>query len=637
MNSTKKDFLISQKFVLLFISFGILIIGSFGVIYGYGKSNIEKKNNVDEVKNIQNKLLHLKNAIKQVRVGDRESNKKRLSEEFNDFNKSFKDFYHREVNLISDTLNDTLKTNQLSALEDHQKALLSVHQQLVVFSKKVNFLLYNNLHQDSTYHIIDEQLAFSGNTFTKQELLKKKTVSTISSKANKHIQNSQLIINTMLSDLSTAQTYYDNKLKTGEAVFRNLVFYAVLFICLFIVIGYFVTNKFFIKPLKTTAEESKRILNGDLQHIPYQKENEIGALTNTVNTLITDINSATTFINEIKSGQLEDNARLNAVKFRENPLSTALLGLRDELRFLAVQERRRNWSIEGQAIFSEILSRHSSNFEQLADEIIMRMVKYIDARQGMLFVHENMEHNNTDTPRMRLASCYAYDRKKFMDKFISKGEGLSGQIWQEGKTQYLENIPPDHTEIKSSLGKAHPISLLIVPLKESGAIFGILELAFFKPLEQYKIDFVEKIAENIASALSAVENNNRTQRLLEESRQLTEKMRAQEEEMLLNLEELQETQEEIKRRELQKDLELKVFAEKYDREVASHKDDIEKYKADIQQLKEDLNHAKTDNKAIRALRESNKQLEDKIKDLTETVKIKEMKVTKLRNKLSENE
>lgn len=636
MNSAKKSLFVNQKIVLLFISFTILTIGCFSVLYGFGKINTHKRHNADEVRNIQSKLLHLKNAIKQVRIGNKEDNRKRLSTEYNDFKNSFRNFYINEVPSAADSLSDSLMAKQKTVPEDHQKALMSISEQLNVLSKKVHFLLYNNLHEDSTYHFIDEQLAFSDQVLTKQEVIKEQKVSVLSSTADRHIKNSQLIIKSILSDLNIVQSHYDKTLTKGEKVFRNIVFIVIIFMCGFIALGYFLMRKFILNPLSAASLQSTKLLAGELDHIYYEKENEIGTLTSTINTLTTDISNATAFVNEIKSGQLENNATLSNVKFRKNPLSSALLELRDELRHLAVQEKQRNWSIEGQAIFAEILSRHNNNFEQLADEIITRIVKYIDARQGMLFVHEDLQASaEEDVPRMILASCYAFDRKKFINKSIAKGEGLSGQVWQEGKTQYLENIPSDHTEIKSGLGKAHPVSLLIVPLKESGQIFGILELALFKPLEQYKIDFVERIAENIASTLSAVENSNRTQLLLEESRQLTEKMRAQEEEMLINLEELQETQEEIKRRELQKDLELKVFAEKYDQEVASHKKAIEDYKSELTQLKKDLEHAKTDNKAIRILRNSNKELEDKIKDLEETVKIKELKVSKLRKKLSD--
>ena len=74
---------------------------------------------------------------------------------------------------------------------------------------------------------------------------------------------------------------------------------------------------------------------------------------------------------------------------------------------------------------------------------------------------------------------------------------------------------------------------------------GILELASFKDFEPYQTQFVQKICENLASAIGNVRNSERTMGLLEESQELAEAMRAQEEEMRQNMEELEATQEEM--------------------------------------------------------------------------------------------
>jgi len=148
---------------------------------------------------------------------------------------------------------------------------------------------------------------------------------------------------------------------------------------------------------------------------------------------------------------------------------------------------------------------------------------------------------------MSMKACYAWDKKKFLNHKIHRGEGLAGQAWQEGDTIYLTEVPQDYVKIVSGLGDANPTSVVIVPLKVNDQIFGVVEIASFSQFQDFEIEFIQKIAESIASTISSVKVNARTQHLLEESQEMTEQMRAQEEEMRQNMEELQATQEEMQR------------------------------------------------------------------------------------------
>jgi GAF domain-containing protein len=153
-----------------------------------------------------------------------------------------------------------------------------------------------------------------------------------------------------------------------------------------------------------------------------------------------------------------------------------------------------------------------------------------------------------ENPQLVLKGCYAFDRVKFQQKTFEMGEGLLGQVMLEKDTLYMTDLPKNYIQITSGLGKANPDSLLIVPLKNNEQVVGAIEIASFDTIPAYKITFLEKIGESIASAIITARNNQQTASLLEEVQIINEQMRSQEEEMRQNMEMLQETQEELQRK-----------------------------------------------------------------------------------------
>lgn len=268
---------------------------------------------------------------------------------------------------------------------------------------------------------------------------------------------------------------------------------------------------------------------------------EIGEMADAVNKLVSGLRSTSLFAESIGKGNYDSDFEPLS---EHDVLGNALIEMRDNLKKVSEEDKRRNWATEGLAKFGEILRKNNDNIEKLSDEIISNLIKYLKANQGGLFIINDEDENNK---YLNLSACYAWDKKKYVEQKIFEGEGLTGQAWIEKDTIYLTEVPENYITITSGLGESNPNSILIVPLKVNDEVYGVIEIASFNRFTEYEVEFVEKIAESIASTISSVKINQTTQRLLEESTEMTEQMRAQEEEMRQNMEELQATQEEMQR------------------------------------------------------------------------------------------
>lgn len=269
---------------------------------------------------------------------------------------------------------------------------------------------------------------------------------------------------------------------------------------------------------------------------------EIGEMALATVNLVSGLKETSLFAENIGKGNYNSSFKPLS---EQDVLGNALLNMRGNLSKVAEDDKKRNWATEGMAKFGEILRTNNSDLVKLADEIIRNLVKYLNANQGAIYIMD--DNGNGEEATMSMKACYAWDKKKFLNQEIHKGEGLAGQAWQEGDIVYLTDVPQDYIKITSGLGDSNPSSVLIVPLKVNEQVYGVVEIASFSEFQDFEKEFVQKVAESIASTISSVKINARTQRLLEESQEMTEQMRAQEEEMRQNMEELQATQEEMGR------------------------------------------------------------------------------------------
>lgn len=321
---------------------------------------------------------------------------------------------------------------------------------------------------------------------------------------------------------------------------------------LLIVIIWFIAQTI-SKPLIKNINLLNKLAKGnlkDVEKIPEKSKDEIGEITRSVNTLLEGLRSTSEFAKQIGSGNL--NAEFQLLS-KNDALGISLLEMKKNLQHTEEEriknkekDDKQNETTQEITKFGDILRKNNNDIEKLSYDILENLLKYLDATLGTLFIINDTDLENI---KYELKAAIAFNRGKLIEKDFLIGEGLVGRCANEKITIYITDVPVEFVNFTSGLKDETPRNLLLVPLKLNDEVFGVIELISFNFFENYQIEFIEKVGENIASTLSSVKINQQTTKLLGQAQEQGEQLSSQEEEMRQNIEEMQATQEEAAKRE----------------------------------------------------------------------------------------
>ncbi len=352
--------------------------------------------------------------------------------------------------------------------------------------------------------------------------------------------------------IESVNNYIDELNIKSEDNYKNsinlILFIQIILIVILLPILFIAYRKLFLDSqfragiFKLIENSSKEYLYDDGNEEEDKNEDHI------IKQLVDDLKKASNFINSITQGNYDiewEGLSGDKIELNKNSIAGELTMMSDQMLKAKKLDEIRIWINEGLSKFADLIRKHQHNLDTLSEVLVSDIVKYLGAQQGgLFFVYEDEQKKQY----LKLMGCYAYQRKKFVDKRIEIGQGMIGQCFLEGETTHITNIPEEYVHITSGLGDTKPTTLLIVPLKMNEEVVGVIEIASLKPFEKSYIEFLERLADTIAASITSVKVNESTKFLLEQSQQQAEEMRAQEEEMRQNMEELQATQEQMHRK-----------------------------------------------------------------------------------------
>ncbi|MBN1950665.1 MAG: GAF domain-containing protein, partial [Bacteroidales bacterium] len=220
----------------------------------------------------------------------------------------------------------------------------------------------------------------------------------------------------------------------------------------------------------------------------------------------------------------------------------------EEIREKEAAAAKSLWYNEGIVKFSELISTNKENIRKLASSVLRNLISYVEANQGGIFL---LDDKNMDekTQELLLIASHAYTEDKLNNQRFMPGEGLIGTCYQNGEVIRIDNLPDDYSQLASGLGKSSPKHLVLVPVSLGDYKIGVLELISFNPVDDYKVELVEKVTESLASIVSIVRANEQALTAVNLVNEQKEELLAQEEEIRQNLEEMQATQDELLRKQ----------------------------------------------------------------------------------------
>lgn len=246
------------------------------------------------------------------------------------------------------------------------------------------------------------------------------------------------------------------------------------------------------------------------------------------------IDTAAEFVKEVGQGQydLDIPASLKGSPFGKN-----LDEMREQLQQVATQEEARAWESEGLSHIAMILSSHrSQDLDELTHVLLSAVVKHTGMQIGAFYTVEDKGEV------LRLASLYAYDRKRFAQRTQNAKAGLLGQCLAEKSSLYVEEVPEGYIQISSALGHSDPMSLLLVPVVYEQEVFGVIELGANRKIQPATIRFVEVAMQRIGASFSVLKTNMHTRQLLSEAQKNNEQLVRNEELLKEKAVELEHTQ-----------------------------------------------------------------------------------------------
>jgi len=371
----------------------------------------------------------------------------------------------------------------------------------------------------------------------------------------------------------------------------NITFFLVICISinlLTLLSSYFTVRLYLVKPIQKLSKISHELAQGRYeQEILEESKNEIGLLASSLNLLFLKFEVIFEYIEQLGEKKYKYQIEEKHKYLEDNKIIRALLKTSSKLEKEEDLKKQQNWIDNGLSHFADLMRNNANDLQALCQTFVSDVCSYVEIPQGAIFV---LNDEKEDDLHLELVAAYAISKDKILKRKVKiykkSAEGLIGQVFLEKNKLIITNT--GDTVIASGMGKAKAKFIALLPIYTRQEGLGILELISFRTLDTYQINFIEKITNDLAITIQTLRTNLKTERLYQNSQDMTERMLQQEENMRQQVEqitanymevemELNESQEKLRNtnilnqvvKVIEKHLEIPEFLEEVRKKIPS--------------------------------------------------------------------
>jgi hypothetical protein len=264
-----------------------------------------------------------------------------------------------------------------------------------------------------------------------------------------------LIIGTIPKDLHSLNSRVDDLLQTianiEERKKNNVIwevemmvgndlqvaFFSILLFFILLIMAVLIASTIirdYLNKVELIETYTANLAKGNILSEVAVATDEIKPVLENIRTLNKELKNVKKFAKEVGEEKFDTDVD---VFHHTGELGDALESMRGSLREIHDREELRKWQLNGINTLAEVIRKSSRGINEFCDIFLNSLIEYSNLNQGAIYLFDKKKK------KLVMQACFAYGRKKFLSQEIEIGHGVTGEVFRDGDSVVMTDIPQD--------------------------------------------------------------------------------------------------------------------------------------------------------------------------------------------------